>query len=170
MSADTTGEDGRTEPAAADVDALVTGVLVASRALVGVSARSLADIEGTVTVAQFRMLVVLEGAEDARLNRLAELLGVTSSTALRMVDRLVSAGLVTRRENAADRREVLIRLTTDGARLVRRVTERRREEIARIVGRVPEGVRADVLAALHVFAEAADEPTPGPDAATRLGW
>jgi DNA-binding MarR family transcriptional regulator len=49
-------------------------------------------------------LVVLEGHGDTRLNQLAERLGLTPSTALRMVDRLIAARLVTREENEADRR------------------------------------------------------------------
>src|SRR6476646_6000617 len=97
---------------------LITALLTASRALVGVSARSLSQVEDAVTITQFRMLVVLDGHGETRLNQLAERLGVSSSTALRMVDRLIIAGLVTRQENQADRREVLIGLTAEGERLV----------------------------------------------------
>jgi DNA-binding MarR family transcriptional regulator len=43
-------------------------------------------------------LVVLEGYGDTRLNQLAERLGLTPSTALRMVDRLIMARLVTVKE------------------------------------------------------------------------
>ena len=41
------------------VDDFVTALLTASRVLVGVSARSLVQAQGTVTVTQFRTLVVL---------------------------------------------------------------------------------------------------------------
>ena len=126
----TTSDDG--------ADDLVSALLTASRALVGVSARSLARVEDAVTITQFRTLVVLEGHGDTRLNQLAERVGVTPSTALRMVDRLIAARLVTRRENKADRREVLIALTVEGARLVREVTARRRAEIAAIVAAMPQ--------------------------------
>ena len=58
-------------------DELVSALLTASRALVGVSARSLARVEDAVTITQFRTLVVLEGHGDTRLNQLAERLAVT---------------------------------------------------------------------------------------------
>ena len=151
-------------------DELVTAVLTASRALVGVSARSLADVEDTVTIAQFRMLVVLEGSSGIRLNQLAQRLDVTSSTALRMADRLIAAGLVAREENQADRREVLMSLTDDGAELVGEVTRRRRLEIAHIVEGIPPSRRRAVVSALNAFTEAAGERSPGPDTAARLGW
>jgi DNA-binding MarR family transcriptional regulator len=137
-----------------DADELVSALLTASRALVGVSARSLAHVEDAVTITQFRTLVVLEGHGDTRLNQLAERLAVTPSTAMRMVDRLIAAHLVTREENKADRREVLIALTPEGAQLVREVTLRRRAEIATIVAAMPEDGREEVVAALNAFAQA----------------
>jgi len=151
-------------------DELVSALLTASRALVGVSARSLGKLEDAVTITQFRTLVVLEGHGDTRLNQLAVRLGVTPSTALRMVDRLIAARLVTREENKADRREVLIALTGEGARLVSEVTARRRAEIATIVAAMPQEGRKDVIAALNAFAEAAGEAMPSSDTAARLGW
>src|ERR1700749_2414830 len=87
---------------------LVTAVLTASRVLVGVSARSLASVEDVVTVTQFRTLVVLDTHGQLNLNALAGLLDVTPSTALRMIDRLLVAGFVTRRDNPANRRKVLL--------------------------------------------------------------
>src|SRR4051794_28561686 len=85
-------------------DQIVTALLTASRALVGVSARSLAAVEDAVTLTQFRTLVVLQAHGSTRLNRLADRLEVNSSTALRTVDRMVASGLVDRRENrGADR-------------------------------------------------------------------
>ncbi|MGA8980184.1 MAG: MarR family transcriptional regulator [Pedococcus sp.] len=153
-----------------EADQLVTSLLIASRALVGVSARSLAETEGTVTLTQFRALVVLEGHGPTRLNQLADRLGVTSSSALRTVDRLIKAGFVSREENDTDRREVRIALTEPGSRLVGAVTRRRREEISAIVAAMPPARRKGVVAALTAFTEAAGEPDPTTDAVSRLGW
>jgi DNA-binding MarR family transcriptional regulator len=148
----------------------VTALLSVSRVLVGVSARSLAEVEGIVTVTQFRTLVVLDSHGEINLNRLAELLGVNSSTALRMIDRLLVAGLVTRRDNPASRREVLLGLSPAGRQVVRKVTRRRRSELARVVAAMPGERRDDFLAALRAFADAADEPEPRPDEVSSLGW
>jgi DNA-binding MarR family transcriptional regulator len=151
------------------LDDVVTAILTASRVLVGVSARSLADVEDAVTLPQFRTLVVLHSHGVINLNRLAELLGVNSSTAMRMIDRLLAAGLVTRRENPNNRREVLLDLTAEGRRLVRQVTDTRRAEIARIVRSVPANQRHGLVIALRAFAEAAGEPEV-PENLARLGW
>jgi DNA-binding MarR family transcriptional regulator len=151
-------------------DPFVTALLTASRVLVGVSARSLAEVEDTVTLTQFRTLVVLDGHGEINLNRLAELLGVNASTAMRMIDRLLAASLVTRRDNPTNRREVLLGLNTAGHRVVRRVTTKRRSEISRIVAAMNETQRRQLLAALQAFAAAAAEPELGPEAASQLGW
>lgn len=153
-----------------DGQEFVTALLTVSRVLVGVSARSLAEVEGTVTVTQFRTLVVLDSHGEINLNRLAELLDVNASTALRMIDRLLVAELVTRRDNPASRREVLLGLTPAGRRIVRKVTRRRRTELARVVAAMPRKRRGDFLAALRAFADAAEEPEPRPDEVSSLGW
>ena len=152
---------------AEDIDDLVTALLTASRVLVGVSARSLAHVEDAVTLTQVRTLVVLDSHGQINLNRLAELLDVNSSTAMRMIDRLLVADLVTRRDNPANRREVLLGLTRAGKRIVRQVTTVRRGEITRIVTAMPATQRGALIAALRAFADAAGEPDPGLSA---LGW
>ena len=166
----------RTDPPAshsagdAELDQLVTALLTASRALVGVSARSLAEVEDTVTLTQFRTMVVLRAHGSARLNRLSERLQVNASTTLRTIERLIAAGLVDRRENAEDRREVVIDLTERGRRLVDDVTARRRHAIEQIVRAMPGRERHLLVDALLAFAEAADEPVALIDTATQLGW
>lgn len=169
MSKATLPEAG-TAPAFEGTDELVTAFLTASRVLVGVSARSLAAVEGTVTVTQFRALVVLDNHEEINLNTLADLLSVTSSTAMRMIDRLLLAGVVTRRDNPGNRREVLLGLNDEGRRLVRLVTEKRRIEIARIVAEMPRSRRTELVMALRAFAQAAHEPEAGAQTSDALGW
>lgn len=152
------------------VDPLVTALLTASRALVAVSARSLSRAQETVTLAQFRMLVLLDSGGPMRLTGLAEELSVQPSTAVRMVDRLVAARLVRRRENSSDRREVLIALTARGQGVVDDVTQQRRAEIRAIVQAMPRRSRGQAVAALNAFTLAAGEPAPQDRAAAQLGW
>lgn len=185
MSAETSPSTGSHHEAApdvrdAEVDALVDALLTASRVLVGVSARSLVDLDDSVTLPQFRTLVVLDAHGALNLNRLAERLEVNNSSAVRMIDRLLAAGLVTRRENPDNRREVILGLTAEGEATVRRVTSRRRRDIDRIVARMPSGERSELIAALRAFSEAADEPSTdgrngsasagGPGSVSALGW
>lgn len=156
-----------------DVDAVTRAVLTASRLLVAVSARSLAEVEDRVTLPQFRMLVVLSTRGATKLVVLADLLQVAPSTAMRMVDRLIAAGLADRQTNPGNRRETLLQLTEEGRRTVEDVTARRRVEIATIVERLVPQQRAALIEALGAFNEvggeppapAGDDPEPHP-----LGW
>ncbi|TFE39068.1 MarR family transcriptional regulator [Streptomyces sp. ICN441] len=155
-----------------DVDAVTRAVLTASRLLVAVSARSLAAVEDRVTLPQFRLLVVLSMHGPAKLVVLAERLGVNPSTAMRMIDRLITAGLADRQTNPENRRETVLRLTPEGRALVGDVTDRRRREIATIVERMAGEQRAALIGALTAFNEAGGEPNaPAADTATYpLGW
>lgn len=153
--------------------AVASAVLTASRLLVAVSARSLAAVEERVTLPQFRLLVVLASHGEAKLAAVAESLAVNPSTAMRMVDRLIGAGLVSRQVNPASRREVVLRLTSAGRQIVDEVTARRRQEIAAIVERMPQRHRTGLVRALRAFADAGSEPPAGqtaPEDAVLLGW
>jgi DNA-binding MarR family transcriptional regulator len=151
------------------VNEMVAAVVTASRVLVAVSARSLAAVEESLTVPQFRMLVVLETGGPTNLSRLAEHLAVNPSTAMRMVDRLAAAGMLERADDPADRRVVRLALTEPGRRAVREVTERRQAEIARIVGTMAPTHRGAMIRALQAFAEAAGETQVDPAEYANLG-
>jgi len=62
--------------------------------------------------------VVLLGRrpEGLRQNALADHLGVEGPSLVRLLDRLVEAGLVERREDPADRRAKIVKLTDEGRR------------------------------------------------------
>lgn len=149
---------------------MVNAVLTASRVLVAVSARSIAAVEDRLTLTQFRALVVLAKDEATSLHHLADRLGVGSSSALRTVDRLVDLGLVRRTPNAENRREVLLRLSEEGRHVTDAVTAARRGEVARILRRMPEQSRAELVGAFTAFAAAADEPAVSPPDAGVLAW
>jgi DNA-binding MarR family transcriptional regulator len=148
-------------------DDLIDSVLGASRALVAVAARSLATVAEDVTLAQYRVLVVLASRGPQRLADLADALAVDRSTATRMCDRLVRKHLVTRRRISQDRRVVRVSLSAGGAELVAEVSRRRRAEIKRIVERMPARHRPSVVKALRAFAQAAGEV---PERDWSLGW
>ena len=147
-------------------------MLTASRALVGVAARSLASPRRRdVTLPQYRALVVLAARGPAAgSGDLAEALGVHPSTATRLCDRLVDRRLVRAgRATASNRRETTISLVRRRADAwSTRVTDvRRGARSAAIVERIPADCAAPAVAALAAFAEAAGEPPPE---AWTLGW
>lgn len=155
-----------------DVDAVTRAVLTASRLLVAVSARSLAAVEDRVTLPQFRLLVVLSTHGSAKLVVLADRLSVNPSTAMRMIDRLIAAGLADRQINPGNRRETVLRLTREGRSLVEDVTAKRRQEITSIVERLAPEQRAALIGALTAFTEAGGEPAvaAGEGGLYPLGW
>lgn len=143
-------------------EAITDALLTASRLLVAISAQSLADVDETITIPQFRTLVVLSSHGPLNLATLAGMLEVQPSTTGRMVDRLVAAGLIQRGPNPASRREVLISLTQRGRAAVRGVTDRRRELIAAVVARLQPVERRGLVNALTAFTTAGNEPPVRP--------
>jgi DNA-binding MarR family transcriptional regulator len=142
-------------------------VLSATRALVGVAARSLAAVSDDVTIAQHRVLVLLEGRGPQTMRALADQLDVSPSTATRVCDRLVDKKLVRRRIDDDDRRAVLVDLTPRGRKLIEQVMQRRRTLIADILGQLPPASQRRLGEALLEFANAAGEIS---DEAWTLGW
>ena len=140
------------------LDLITDALLTASRLLVAISARSIAHVDETITIPQFRTLVILSNHGPMNLGTLAGRLGVQRSAAGRMVDRLVAVGLIDRQTNPTSRRELLAALTTRGRQIVRRVTAHRRDEIARIVEAMPPQERRGLVRALTAFTAAGGEP------------
>jgi DNA-binding MarR family transcriptional regulator len=140
------------------LDLITDALLTASRLLVAISARSIAHVDETITIPQFRTLVILSNHGPMNLGTLAGRLGVQRSAAGRMVDRLVAVGLIDRQTNPTSRRELLAALTTRGRQIVRRVTAHRRDEIARIVEAMPAQERRGLVRALTAFTAAGGEP------------
>ncbi|MGN6742817.1 MAG: MarR family winged helix-turn-helix transcriptional regulator [Amnibacterium sp.] len=133
-------------------------LLRASRAMLAVVARSMGPVLDELSLPQFRVLVLLETAGPARVGLLAERLGVVPSTFSRVLDRLESSGWVARSPSADSRREVLVRITERGSRLVREVSARRQADLDEVLQTIPDADRSRVVEALTVFADAAGEP------------
>ena len=148
-------------------DSILDAVVTASRVLVAMAARSLADAGEEVTLTQYRSLVVLASRGPQGVAALAEAVAVTPPTASRLVDRLVRKDLVRRRADRHDRRQVRIGLTEAGRHLVDLVTERRRQEIAELLMSIDPEVQQSMAAGLQQLAEAAGE-VPEQDWST--GW
>jgi len=139
------------------LDMITDSLLTASRLLVAISAHSIAQVDETITIPQFRTLVILSNRGPINLATLATLLGVQPSATGRMVDRLVSAGMIDRLPHPTSRRELLAALTKRGREVVAKVTAGRRAEIARIVAQMPAAERHGLVRALQAFTAAGGE-------------
>lgn len=142
---------------AAGVDArLVESVLAASTALVGVAARSMAELDGRVSLVQWRLLVVIHSRGSLPSGRAAIALGMTASSLSRLADRLSAAGLIRRAPSSASRRIVCLDLTEDGRAIVEEVFRRRRRDLRGILSTLPAEERAQLRTALSAFEAAAE--------------
>jgi DNA-binding MarR family transcriptional regulator len=81
-------------------------------------------------------------------------LGVHPSNATRTCERLVVAGLLSRKEDPADRRFLQLDVTETGQNLVDSVIEHRRNAIANVIENIPVDARESVASAMAAFASA----------------
>jgi DNA-binding MarR family transcriptional regulator len=149
------GSDAHVDsPSGEQVDA----VLRASRAIVGIAASSLAEVDAVVTVPQLRVLMMAHTRSPLNVAAVAAGMAVSPSNASRVCDRLIKAGLLDRRESTSDRRHVRLTLTEAGRALVEKVTGHRRAAIERALRNMSAPQRQPLVEALNGFALAAGEP------------
>ncbi|MHA6783325.1 MarR family winged helix-turn-helix transcriptional regulator [Pseudonocardia saturnea] len=149
-------------------DVEVEAVMAATRVLVAVSAQSVVVVDDVVTLPQLRVLVMVASRSGLNLGAVAAALGVHPSNATRGVERLVVAGLLDRRDDPTDRRNLVLELSAAGRALVERVMEERRTAIAAILARMPPGRRRALVPVLRSLAAASDVVPDG--AVWSLGW
>jgi DNA-binding MarR family transcriptional regulator len=138
---------------------MTDALLEASRALVAVAARSLNEVDGDLTLAQFRALIVLHRYGPLPVTTLAERIGVHQSSATRIAARLSRSSLVVTGKSAQDRRLTIVRLGQAGRELVERVLAGRRRHIASVVATMPPADVEAAVVALRAFAEASMDGT-----------
>jgi DNA-binding MarR family transcriptional regulator len=139
-----------------EFDLQVDAVMRASKVLVAITAYAMADIEDVVTLPQFRVLVMASADRSLNLRSVADGLGVHPSNATRACDRLVAAGLLDRREDPDDRRQIVLSLTEAGQRLIDSVMSRRRTAIGDVLAEIPADRRIGLTGDLNAFSDAAD--------------
>jgi DNA-binding MarR family transcriptional regulator len=131
-------------------------LLALARMSMDASVRASEDVGG-VSPVQLRALTSLRQKGEANLAQLAEDIGITVSTASRLVDRLVSADWVHRAASETNRREISLTLTGTGKRLLRRYDRRRVALLKECLERVPADRRDAVVEALAELTR----PKPG---------
>jgi DNA-binding MarR family transcriptional regulator len=136
----------------------VQAALRASRAMLGIVARSVAPALEQVSLPHFRVLVLLETGGPTRVGALAEQLDVVLSTFSRSLDRLEGGGWVERSRSPTHRREVVVSITPLGRRLVHDVSAQRSVEFAAVLATVSPQDRDAIARAFTVLADAAGEP------------
>ena len=142
-------------------------VMDATRALVGVAAQSIAEVSDEVSLAQLRVLVLVDARGELAMGDLAELLAVNPSTATRVCDVLEDKGFVVRAQDEANRRVVRVTLTRAGRSLVQRTLRRRRKLLDAALGRMSAESQQRLARSLAEFTEALGAAN---EHAWALGW
>ena len=116
-------------------------------------------LELDMTMAQIKALFTISQGEAVPINRIAEYLGVGQPTASHLVDKLVRQGFAERSESATDRRVTLVRLTTQGEDLVRRLYQGGEEQYRSWVKKLTDEERKILLSGLQALARVASVAT-----------
>ena len=134
-------------------------------------------LEIAITMPQAKLLYLLGAAGDLHMSALVARLGVSLSTVSGLVDRIVEAGLATRREDPADRRQVVVGLTAPGTALIDHFRELNAREMRDLLALLDDTELGTARAALDALSRAAvklaarrvDDPTSADSASDAPG-
>jgi len=107
---------------------------------------------------QLNALIVVEQQQGINLRGLAGQLKMILSSASRLCDRLVAAGLVERVPGRVDRREIALYLTPSSRQLLEELRVARRKILAEVLDRMSASGRAALVRGLTEFAAIAARP------------
>jgi DNA-binding MarR family transcriptional regulator len=103
-----------------------------------------------LSMTQLKMLFVLDGSDgELTPSELAKLVGLSPAATGRAIDALTRQGIVSRREDAADRRVKRLALTDAGLQAVGRITAARHEGLMGLVEPLEPSQRAALSVALQ---------------------
>jgi DNA-binding MarR family transcriptional regulator len=114
-----------------------------------------------LSMTQLKILHILDGSErELTPSELAQFIGLSPAATGRAVDAMTRSGLVSRRDDAEDRRVKRLALTDAGTAAVTRITEARIAGLARLVEDLDPAQRAALSDALAPLLSSVP-PTPG---------
>jgi DNA-binding MarR family transcriptional regulator len=125
------------------------------RRLAGGHATEFLEID--VTMPQAKVLYLVAAAGELRMSDLVGQLGVSLSTVSGLVDRIVDHGLAVRREDATDRRHVVVSLTAAGRTFVDRFHELNAAQVRALLRLLDDDDLNHVARATDALGDAAGE-------------
>ena len=118
--------------------------------------------ETDLTLTQLRALSIIQLRQPTTVSALSELMGMSLASGSALADRLVRAGLLKRRHDADDRRQVLLELEADGATLLHKIEKRSRAKIRRALAAMEPHERDALATALGAFVRILRDETGTP--------
>ncbi len=116
-----------------------------------------------VSMAQLHIMFTLQRDGEMPMSRLAEVLNVSLSSATGLIDRIEERGFIERSRVPADRRIVLVRVTTAGEQMLREVDALSDDLLRSVLERIPASQLRGVGQTISLLRAAVDstiEPRP----------
>jgi DNA-binding MarR family transcriptional regulator len=114
-------------------------------------------LEIDITMPQAKLLYLLGASGDLHMSDIVARLGVSLSTVSGLVDRVVDHGLTARREDPADRRQVVVGLTPAGRDFIDRFRELNARQLRSLLAALDDADLALVRDALAALGRAATQ-------------
>jgi DNA-binding MarR family transcriptional regulator len=114
-----------------------------------------------VTMSQAKILLLLVSAHELHMSELVRRLGISLSTVSGHVDRLVEQGLVARRADPADRRQVVVAPTRAALELAQRFDQINSTQLRLLVDDMTPLERGDIARAFGHLTRAIDRHVSG---------
>ena len=143
---------------APDVAVQAAAVDSAADALLSVWDAAREGAADRVSGSQLRAMLVVEQFDGINLRGLASSLGMILSSASRLCDRLVAAGMIERFPGRTDRREIALHLTRTGERLLDELRAERRRRLSEVLGQMSPVAREALIRGLSEFGDALGKP------------
>ena len=110
-----------------------------------------------LSMPQFSILMQLHYKGACGMSQISERFDVSAAAASQLVDKLVQAGYIERTEDPNDRRAKLLKLSTNGAKLVEDGTQERYRWMDELVKNLSADDKVKVSEALTILTEAAQK-------------
>ncbi len=110
-----------------------------------------------LSMSQFSLMMQMYHRGACGMSGISERFEITPAAASQMVDKLVHSGYIVREEDPADRRAKRLNLTTKGRELIEQGIEERYRWVDDLAGKLNTEERAQIVAALDLMMQAAQE-------------
>lgn len=110
-----------------------------------------------ITPAQFDVLQILYFHGKKRMSDISQTLGITKSTTTGLVDRLIEAEFVKKRQSHEDRRAFIIDITNKGKKVIEKVIERRVNYLENILDIMDDRSKKQLQSSLNTLLEAMEK-------------
>lgn len=128
-------------------------------------------LEIDITMPQAKLLYLIGASGEIHMSEIVTRLGVSLSTVSGLVERIVDHGFATRREDPADRRQVVVGLTPEGTDFIDRFRElnaRQLRELLAVLDDTELALLGSALAALDRAAVRVTRISPTPPTTTSM--